>query len=240
MLGKLFSGDGITHSAQIPLSFRLTAERALRLSPANNNEALEIWQHLSHHVRRYPHDLRAHVQRILLAQSPTLNDRLEGSLLDLFLALGNAGHMLKERVLGLCAEDINEETKQLLAGWGGENSNADQNARWINGSVLASGQRSTQHKLITQLRVESEQSYSSLQAEIQDCLEYGQIDIAQELLENEVLEGRATPELEQELLIIYQHTRNGERLAEIAGSIVTSGVELPAYWAEALDEAKNW
>ena len=89
MLGKLFSGGTPVPSAQLPLSFRMSAERSLRLSADAGFEALPSWRYLSHHIRRYPHDLKAHVQRILLAQSDDLGDCVEGSVLDLFLALGN-------------------------------------------------------------------------------------------------------------------------------------------------------
>ena len=72
MLGKLFSGGAELPSAQLPLSFKMSAERSLRLSAGDGFEALPTWRYLSHHIRRYPHDLRAHMQRILLAQNNEL------------------------------------------------------------------------------------------------------------------------------------------------------------------------
>ncbi len=227
-------------SAQLPLSFKMSAEHSLRLSAEAGFEALPTWRYLSHHIRRYPHDLRAHLQRILIAQNGELNNCLDGSVLDLFLALGNSGDMLKAHVIRLCADDINDETKSLLQDIM-DNGFADEHgAAWVNGSMLATGDSRKPHKLLTLQRVEVEQNYDSLQAEIQDCLEYGQIELAQELLEKAVMSGQSTPELEQELLVIYRHTRNREGLEKFAVAINTNGTELSEYWINTLHESVNW
>ncbi|MGB0845272.1 MAG: hypothetical protein ACPGSM_01060 [Thiolinea sp.] len=218
----------------------MSAERALRLSPELGYDPLPAWQYLSRHVRRYPYDLRAHVQRILLAKDDGLGDRLEGSLLDLFLALDNSGQMLRTRVLDICTDDLGDETKTLFQDMLENGTATKQSTPWLNGSTLATGESSKPLKLLTLQRVESSQSYSSLQAEIQDCLEYGQIEIAQELLETEILAGRATPELEQELLTIYQHTRNRDGLEAFAVAWNATGTELSEDWLNALKEAGNW
>lgn len=240
MLGKLFSGGTAVPSAQLPLSFRMPAERSLRLSAEAGFEALPAWRHLSHHIRRYPHDLRAHMQRILLAQNSDLGHCLDGSVLDLFLALGNSGDMLKAHVMRLCADDMGDETKQLLQDML-DNGFADEHrTAWVNGSMLATGDSRKPQKLLTPQRVEVEQNYATLQAEVQDCLEYGQIDRAQELLEQAMMDGQATPELEQELLGIYRHTRNKEGLEKFAIALNGSGAELPEYWINALHESVNW
>lgn len=240
MLGKLFSGGATAPSAQLPLSFKMSAERSLRLSMDAGFEALPTWRHLSHHIRRYPHDLRAHMQRILLAHDNELGDCLGGSVLDLFLALGNSGDMLKAHVMRLCADDMSDETRKLLQNML-DNGFADEHrTAWVNGSMLATGDSYKPHKLLTPQRIEVEQSYASLQAEIQDCLEYGQIERAQELLEQAMMDGQATPELEQELVGIYRHTRNKEGLEKFALALNTGGTELSEYWINALHESVNW
>lgn len=242
MLGKLFSGGEVSPSAHIPLSFKMPAERALRLSPEAGYEALPVWRYLSHHIRRYPHDLRAHMQRILLAKSSanTLDDCLDGSVLDLFLALGSAGETLKARVLELCADEMNAETHALLKTMLAEGATPDQGTAWVNGSMLATGDSSTPQKLLTLQRTEEVRDYSSLQAEIQDCLEYGQLERAQALLEQAVTSGQSTPELEQELLVIYRHTRNKTGLEKFAVALSAGGTELSEQWMDALHESVNW
>ena len=79
MLGKLFTGKNSNELPAVPMGFQLEQERSLYLS--GHYPARRSWRHLSHHVSRYPHDLRAHTQRILLAQETELHDQLEGSLL---------------------------------------------------------------------------------------------------------------------------------------------------------------
>ncbi len=241
MLGKLFSEGTAAPSAQLPLSFKMSAERSLRLSTAAGFVALPTWRHLSHHIRRYPRDLRAHVQRILLAQDAALPDYLEGSVLDLFLALGSSGALLKAHVMRLCGDAISADTRQLLQDMPDNNFNDAHRTAWIKGSVLATGDSRQLHKLLVpSQRTEVEHRYESLQAEIQDCLEYGQIERAQALLEQALTGGQATPELEQELLAIYQHTRNKVGLEQFALALNAQGTELSAAWISALQASADW
>ena len=148
--------------------------------------------------------------------------------------------MLKAHVMRLCVDDIGDDTKQLLQDMLDNGSADEHRTVWVNGSMLATGESRKPHKLLTLQRVEVEQNYSSLQAEIQDCLEYGQIERAQELLEKAIMGGQATPELEQELLGIYRHTRNKEGLEEFSLALNTGGTELSEHWINALHESVNW
>ncbi len=239
MLGKLFSGGSTATSVAIPLAFRMPEERALRLSSAY--EPLQAWRFLSHHIRRYPLDLRAHVQRILLAGSEHLHDRLEGSLMDLHLALGNGvGGMLKERMLAQSAPHLSEEAHQFFLEWQQNGPQGGMEKEWRLGSVLATGETNVHHPLITVERPVENSRYASVLEEVQACLEYGQIDIAQELLEQEVLSGRADGDIEQELLNIYQYTRNKDKLAELAAEMSAAGREPSDVWKGYQREAENW
>ena len=241
MLGKLFSGKHlIAHDVQIPLSFRLAGERSLYLSPTNAAEIADTWRYLSHNVKRYPHDLRNHVQRILLSRTETMAERLAGSLLDLFLALGNAGHPLKETMLNLIGDQLTEEQRHFFEDWSKHGQTEVSRTRWMTGSILSTGESTPARTLLVQQRNQSHSQYDNLLAEIQDYLEYGQIDLAQDLLETEILEGRSTPELEEELVIIYQHTRNKTRLIEVADTLIAAEAGVTSLWIKAREEAENW
>ncbi|CAA6821539.1 MAG: Unknown protein [uncultured Thiotrichaceae bacterium] len=244
MLGKLLSGRTASSSAQIPLSFKVTGMRELRFDTLSENEAsvdsgLEIWRLLSHQIRRNPYDLRAHTQRILLTQHEGLQDRTSGSLLDLFLALGNSGLMLRTRMLDICRDQLDEETVDLFDTWLQEGAE-DQAGGWMSGSMLSTGEIARGSKLLKQQRSVVESQYTDVLAEIQDHIEYGQIDLAQTLLESEILEGRATAELEQELLAVYQHTRNSSQLEAMSNALIDAGVELSETWQDARVRAENW
>ena len=240
MLGRLFpEGNLVLPSLDIPLLFRLPEEASLRVLPENTEESLQAWRYLSHQVRRKPHDLRNHIRRVLLAKEYALTDQLAGSLLDLFLALGNSGTMLKERMLELCLTQLGEQ-QTFFRDWIDDNQNETYKNSWMHGSMLATGEKNTTHPLLTPDRVQQSNQYENILAEVQDYLEYGQLDAAQEKLETEILEGRGTPELEQELLIIYQHTRNKDRLIEVADALLAAQAGVTELWSLAREEAQTW
>lgn len=200
---------------------------------------LQIWRLLSHQIRRNPYALRTHVQRILLTQHDSLHNRMAGSLLDIFLALGSSGVMLRTRMVDICSEQLDAGTRDLFISWLEEGVD-EKVCGWMEGSMLSSGEISRGSKLLKQLHSVVDPQYADILTEVQDHIEYGQIELAQELLEQEILEGRATAELEQELLMVYQHTRNANRLEEVSNELASSGAELSESWQDVRVRAQNW
>ncbi|WP_298608101.1 hypothetical protein [uncultured Thiothrix sp.] len=239
MLEKMFPGGSSAASVALPLAFRMPDEKNLRLSPTY--DALQTWRFLSHQIRRYPLDLRAHVQRILLTHTEGLTDRMEGSLMDLYLALGKeAGIMLKDRMLEQCTPYLSMEAVQFFKELQTESTQQGLDREWRLGSVLATGENQVHRPLITVERQVEISRYNSILEEAQACLEYGQIDIAQELLEKEILAGSNDPALEQELLNIYQYTRNKDKLTQLTAELVAAGIEPSETWQAYQSEANNW
>lgn len=239
MLEKIFPGGNSVASVNLPLAFSMPDEKNLRVS--SQYDPLPAWRFLSHQVRRSPLDLRAHVQRILLTHQASLTDRMEGSLMDLYLALGNeAGSMLKERMLEQCAAYLSPEAMQFFKQLKTIGENQGLEREWRLGSVLATGENNTSHPLIRVERQIEASRYSSVLEEVQACLEYGQIDIAQELLEQEMLAGHNDPAIEQELLNIYQYTRNKDKLTQLTAQLVAVGLEPSETWMAHQSEAGNW
>ncbi|HPY38918.1 MAG TPA: hypothetical protein PLM98_00255 [Thiolinea sp.] len=238
MLEKIFPG-GSAASVALPLAFRMPDEKNLRLAP--NYDALQTWRFLSHQIRRYPLDLRAHVQRILLTHQEGLTDRIEGSLMDLYLALGTeAGLTLKQSMLEQCTPYLSTEAVQFFKQLQTEGANQGLDREWRLGSVLATGENNVHHPLIRVERPVEVSRYTSILEEAQACLEYGQIDIAQELLEKEILAGHNDPAIEQELLNIYQYTRNKDKLTQLTAQLVAAGLEPSDTWKAHQSEADNW
>lgn len=239
MLEKIFPGGSTVASVTLPLAFRMSDEKNLRFS--SNYDVLETWRFLSHHIRRAPLDLRAHVQRILLTHQESLADRMEGSLMDLYLALGNdSGSMLKERMLEQCHPYLSAEALQFFKQLQAIDENQGLEREWRLGSVLATGENNAHHPLIRVERQVETSRYTSVLEEAQACLEYGQIDIAQELLEKEILAGHNDPIIEQELLNIYQYTRNKDKLTQLTAQLVAAGLEPSETWKAHQSEATNW
>jgi hypothetical protein len=239
MLGKLLRGGDIQAPPELPLAFSLEEERRLRIQ--ENYAPADAWRFLSHHIRRYPHDLRGHTQRILLAQAEPLRDRLAGSLQDMFLSLGESGQQLRSRLLELVKDDLNDTERTFFTGWLEKGSNAVEGvSQWRRGSLLATGQDAAAVSLVQIERNQETAQYSDVMEEVVACLEYGQIDTARELLEAEMLAGRADDAMEQELVNIYQYTRDRERLDAMVTHLQEAGSNISALWKEKQQESEHW
>lgn len=238
MLGKLLRGGNKQAPPELPLTFSLSAERHLRIH--QHYEPLRAWRFLSHHIRRYPQDLRAHTQRVLLAQHEPLLSRLAGSLQDAFLALGHAGVQLKTHLLRLVSDDLNETERNFFNQWLQDGSVGSQNQRWHEGSVLSSGQEAATLRLLEVERSQETARYSNVMEEVFACLEYGQVDTARELLEAEMLAGNTDESMEQELVNIYQYTRNRDGLNNMVRHMQETGRDIPALWLEKQQESEQW
>ncbi len=223
---------------ELPLIFSLASERQLRLH--QYHDLLGAWRFLSHHVRRYPQDLRAHTQRILLAQHETLRGRLAGSLQDLFLSLGNAGSLLRERLFSLVKDDLSRQDELFFQQWLETSAELGDHQQWREGSVLSTGQETSVVKLLTVERWQETAQYSNVMEEVFACLEYGQIDTARELLEVEVLAGNTDEAMEQELVNIYQYTRSKDGLDTMIKQMQDAGREVSALWLEKQQESAQW
>jgi len=79
------------------MAFRDNQSRRLRVDGAIPSERVDAW--FSHHIVRRPEDLLAHVQRVHFAASQKNETALYSALLDLFIALGEKGQELRERML---------------------------------------------------------------------------------------------------------------------------------------------
>jgi hypothetical protein len=239
MLGKLLRGGSTQVPPELPLAFSLEGERRLRVQ--QDYSPVNAWRFLSHHIRRYPHDLRGHTQRILLAQAEPLRDRLAGSLQDIFLALGSSGQQLRGRLLELVKDDLDDADRAFFTKWleggGGSLSGV---AQWRRGSLLATGQDAAAASLLHVERSQETAQYTDVMEEVIACLEYGQVDTARELLEAEMFAGRADEAMEQELVNIYQYTRDRERLDAMIMHLQDAGRNISALWKEKQQESENW
>ena len=238
MLEKLLRSGSVQPSPELPLAFSLSSDHQLRLQ--HYPDPFGAWRFLSHHVRRYPHDLRAHTQRILLAQQEALRSRLVGSLQDLFLALGDAGHLLRDHLFHLVRDDLTQADELFFQQWLQTGANAELSQQWHEGSVLATGQETASVKLLVLERSQEIAEYSSVMEEVFACLEYGQVDTAQALLEAEVTAGRADEAMEQELVNIYQYTRSKDGLANMIKHIQETGREVSTLWLKKQQESEQW
>ncbi len=74
-------------------------------------------EHLTYSVARTPADLTAHTRRVLLCLSQQEPAPLFGSLADLFIALGDRGGALRQRLFNLARPWLPDPQARLLAAW---------------------------------------------------------------------------------------------------------------------------
>ncbi|MCK5917108.1 MAG: hypothetical protein KAG34_01690 [Cocleimonas sp.] len=230
------------NSSQMSYSFGLAGERHIQID--EGYDPVSAWRALSHHVVRYPRDLRAHAQRILLGQhNNDVSSFLPGSLQDLFLILENNGYALRKNLLDLSKQHLTEQDVSFFTHWIKQNAKNDKMHHcWRAGSVLSTGSCGGE-SLLNQQKQNKESStatYTDVLEEARSCLDYGQLDVAQQLLEDEILKSPESKEIEQELLTIYQHSRNKDQLTALSKKLVALGVTLSEEWVECQQNSVTW
>jgi hypothetical protein len=191
-------------------------------------------RYLSHRVRRYPLDLRAQVQRILVNQG---QDQLAGTLQDCFIALEDNGLELRRELFGRVKDELSEENHSYFSNWLSSDFASAYDDRYINGSVLAKGLLEKSEPLLVQQERKSI-TYESYYQEAIDCLDYGQLDKAQELLEQELINPDGDPRTESELLRVYDYTNDVESKQRLKTLLNALGRELCDDWNSPQQSAK--
>jgi hypothetical protein len=225
-------------------SFGLASERSIQI--AEGYDPVSAWRALSHHVVRYPRDLRAHAQRILLGHhNGEVSGFLPGSLQDLFLILENNGYALRKNLLDLSKQYLTDKEFTFFSHWIKQNAKNDKTHHcWRTGSVLSSGSCGgkplLEQKKQTKALKTSASTYTDVLEEARACLDYGQLDVAQQLLEDEILKSPQSKEIEQELLTIYQYSRNKDQLIALGKKLEAQGVTLSKEWNECQQNSSIW
>ena len=229
-------------SSQMSYSFGLAGEKSIAID--QGYDPVTAWRALSHHVVRYPRDLRAHAQRILLGHhNSDVSSFLPGSLQDLFLILENNGYALRKNLLDLSAQYLTKKEVSFFTQWIKQNAKNDKRYHcWRTGSVLSTGSCGGESLLDQeeQERESSTASYTDVLEEARSCLDYGQLDVAQQLLEDEILKSPESKEIEQELLTIYQYSRNRDQLIALGKELEAQGVTLSEEWIECQQNSSTW
>jgi len=209
---------------KLPATFSLDNLKTLQLGTELTTSPCR--RHLAHHVKRYPLDLRAQVQRILISNEP---EYLAGALQDLFIALKDSGIKLRRMVYEHVSDKLSEPQQDYFNNWLVQGFEQGYDDRFIPGSVLATGLTQKAQPLLTQ-EARSQSAYISHYQEAIDCLEYGQIEVAQELLEQEMLNPDGDPRAEDELLRVYSYSKDYESQEHLRQMLQEQGRELGPGW----------
>jgi len=213
-----------TNMYELSAKFSMDNLKTLQLSEKHSTPIGR--RYLSQHVKRYPLDLRAQVQRILMNQD---QDQLAGSLQDCFIALKDKGLNLRRELFEMSKAKLSEENQSYFSNWLESDYASAYDDRYLKGSVLATGLTGKSEPLLVQQQREST-SYESYYQEAIDCLDYGQLDKAQELLEQELLNPDGDPRTEEELLRVYDYTNDMESKYRLKAVLEGLGRELSEEW----------
>ncbi|MCF6218635.1 MAG: hypothetical protein L3J62_08565 [Gammaproteobacteria bacterium] len=167
----------------------------------------KILEHLAHRIQRVPADLAAHLQRLKIYHQHDHREGLYGSLLDLFIALGDNGSALRLRLLrGVAARLTKPQLALFKAGMqrGLLATNMMPLTRYSRLSAAVSGSLNISEEQVDVAHVAD----TALIDEVRDLLNSGQIETAQKLLEQALQQAPQQGELSLELLMIYRHTEN--------------------------------
>ena len=104
-------------------------------------------RYLSQRVKRYPLDLRAQVQRILMNQDQV---QLAGTLQDCFIALKDNGHNLRRELFEISKAKLSDDNQSYFSNWLENDYASAYDDRYLQGSVLATGLTGKSEPLLIQ------------------------------------------------------------------------------------------
>lgn len=182
--------------------------------------------HLAHISSREPSNLLNHVRRIYLHLEHKQSDPLYGAMVDLYLTLGEKGERLRHNLLQQAKKLISQEQYDLFYSHQEQGLKSHQALPASQYSVLGNF-FSSEKRLVIEHKVEqapAERETDPLELAREE-LNYGDITVAQQILEEAVLQTPKRLGLHYSLLEVYKHTRSlddllsmKERLGDSIGS----------------------
>ncbi len=173
-------------------------------------DANAAWKFYSHSIRRNPNDLKLHTHRVFFAMQHKDAAFLAGSLHDLFYVLKDAGKNLRVRLLKASLPYLSKQEVLYFAMWIKTGIKKGMGYKWVNGSVLSDGLFGPDNTLITMNKQPSNEVQFSPIEEARDYMESGQLDKAQQILEEALEEDQENQDLIDELGYLMRYTKSKE------------------------------
>jgi hypothetical protein len=214
---------------EVELGFRFDELLALNPSQAQIDDIL-LAEHLAHAIAATPTDLLRHTQRIFFYFDRNDSDGLFAALLDLFIALGNSGSPLRERLLIGSRTHLLDEHFAVLSSWLEEGIPCEEKDLPPHAkSILSRG--ITGVRELVKVSDDSLDSTRDPLVEAREHMEYFQINEARGLLEAAIFENPEREELHTELVQLYQATRDAPRLQAMREKLTQLLPKLPECWS---------
>jgi hypothetical protein len=197
----------------------------------------EISDFFAHAVAREPDCLMRHVQRIVLHVKRGESERTSGAMVDLFIVLGTRGMSLRKRMLNLAKPHLDLRMIEFLTANLKRGVSATDVLPAATHSVLTKALSGTT-ELVKQTRAVESEVRDPLQ-DARECLEYGQVEEAQRILEAAILEEPERAEVHRDLLEIYSHTADKESFCRMRGRLEPKHQALVKLWEDTAVSFKN-
>jgi hypothetical protein len=201
------------------------------LSPPKKIDPEKWATHLAHISAQEPSNLLNHVRRIYLHFALDQVNPLFGAMLDLYLALGNKGERLRHRLLNMTNTLLPQEMQDLFITHQRSGLQFNQplppNQYSVLGNFFSGGMR-----LVTQQNAETQapsREHDPLEL-ARDELNYGDITVAQQILEEALLQTPQRLGLHYGLLEIYKHTQSLNDLIAMRGRLGDDVTIAEAAW----------
>jgi len=181
-------------------AFYLSECRSLHIDTQKGDD--KAANYLARGVARTPSNLIAQIQRINIYLTQRNTDSAYGALLDLFIALGDKGLLIRRRMLIRARPLLNNEQFQALAQRMDNGISANDPMPLSNQSVLSKGMTGTR-QLVVRVNSNETTARDPLECAI-EYLEYSQVDKARSILEEALINDPSRKELHSNLLEIYR------------------------------------
>ena len=196
--------ENITTNPLLPLIFPSLDGQKEELDPS------AAWHFYSHSIRRNPTNLKLHTHRIFFAMQHNNASFLSGSLHDLFYVLKDAGQSLRIRLLKAAIPYLSRKETLYFSMWIKVGIKRGMGYKWVSGSVLADGLVGPDQALFTKNSAESTLPKLSPLEEARSCMEYGQLDVAKDILVKALKKNGNSTVLKEELAYLNQYTKSRE------------------------------
>jgi Tfp pilus assembly protein FimV len=217
---------GIFDEASEEDIFQISCFTGLKIKANTCSRALD---YLAHRVARAPGDLRSHVQRINEHLKQQDAAGVYGALLDLFIALNDKGLALRKRMLNSARPALKPPLHKALLAVVEQGIDATEMMPLSRASVLSKGFTGN-NQLVRRAESPETVARDPLQ-EAREHIEYGQIELAIELLEQAALKDPGRVELQYDLLEIYERTRDKEGFTKMHQSLGEKNAPAKDAWA---------
>jgi len=198
---------------------------------------LDNWRRLNLSIKGQPKQFQQHSQRILFALQHKLHQFLPGALQDLFIALGKNGRPLRERMYSLVVPLIDHNDREYFHEWLAHDTDSTLDCHRFPGSVLIS---QTCKNNPVDSEPYSPQTSGSLIEKGRHAIAYGQVEIAEAILETACDKKKPDTSHVEELMSLYAATRQKEKLGVFADKLQKQRFKLSKHWKQVLESSKQW